>query len=118
MRQGMDRGKGGTERRGTSRVSKSDTSRRAVPAASGRPASGRMNVQAPGTSRAEAAQQRGQAPAPPADNTPMLYVGIGGGALVFALILAVTMSGGGGESGASCAKRARRCASRASTSRA
>jgi hypothetical protein len=59
-----------------------------------------MNVQAPGTSRAEAAQQRGQAPAPPADNKTMLYVGIGGGALVFALILAVTMSGGG-ESGGS-----------------
>ncbi len=102
MRQGMDRNNRGTERRGTSRTSKSDTSRRAVPAAGARPATGRMNVQGSGTSRAEAAQQRGQGQAPPAgDNKTMLYVGIGGGALVLALILALTMGGGGGEPGGS-----------------
>src|SRR5579862_8841320 len=100
MRQGMDRGNRGTDRRGTSRTSKPDTSRRAVPAAGARPATGRMNVQGSGTSRADASQQRGQGQAPPpGDNKTMLYVGIGGGALVFALILALTM--GGGESGGS-----------------
>jgi hypothetical protein len=97
----MDRGNKGTERRGTSRTSKSDTSRRMAPQQGGRPATGRMNVQGSGTARAEAQQRgQGQPAAPPADNKTMLYVGIGGGALVFALILALTM-GGGGDSGGS-----------------
>src|SRR5579862_88046 len=96
MRQGMDRGNKGTDRRGTSRTSKPDTSRRVAPAQGGRPSTGRMNVQGAGTSRAEQAQQRGQGqPAAPADNKTMLYVGIGGGALVFALVLAFMVSGGG-----------------------
>ena len=101
MRQGMDRGNKGPDRRGTSRTSKSDTSRRTAPQQGGRPATGRMNVQGSGTSRSEAAQQRGQGQpaAPPADNKTTLYIGIGGGALVLALILALTM--GGGESGGS-----------------
>ena len=78
MRQGMDRGKSGGDRRGTSRVQK--------------PATGRMNVQQPGTARREAQQQdgRGGPPAQQQDKT-MLYVGIGGGALVFVLILAFMM---------------------------
>jgi hypothetical protein len=55
--------------------------------------------QGSGTSRAEAQQQqRGQA-APPADNKTMLYVGIGGGALVFALVLAFMASGSGDSGG-------------------
>ena len=100
MKPGMDRGNKGTDRRtATSRSSKPDTSRRMNPQA-GRPASGRMPAQT-GTSRSEAAQQRGQGQpaAQPQDNKTMLYVGIGGGALVFALILAFMASGG--ESGGS-----------------
>jgi len=78
MRQGMDRGKSGGDRRGTSRVNK--------------PATSRMNAQSGGTSRSET-QQGGGYP-PPQDNKSMLYVGIGGGALVFVLILAFMLSGG------------------------
>jgi len=96
MKPGMDRGNKGTDRRGTSRVSKPDTARRVNP--QGRPATGRMPTQGSGTSRAEAQQGRGQQAAPPADNKTTLYVGIGGGALVFALVLAFMVSGGG-ESG-------------------
>ena len=80
MRQGMDRGKSGGDRRGTSRVQK--------------PATGRMNAQQPGTSRRDAQQQDGRgAPAPQQQDKTMLYVGIGGGALVFVLILAFMLSG-------------------------
>ncbi|MBV8879855.1 MAG: hypothetical protein JO332_07835, partial [Planctomycetaceae bacterium] len=107
MKQGMDRGNKGTDRRGTSRVSKPDTSRRVNPQ-SGRPATGRMNAQSPGTSRAEPPPQRGQAPAAEQSKTT-LYVGIGGGALVFALILAFMVSGNdsgghGGSGGAGAEK--------------
>ena len=100
MKPGMDRGNKGTDRRtATSRVSKPDTSRRVNPQ-SARPATGRMNAQSPGTSRREEAPQRGGHPQPQQDKT-MLYVGIGGGALVFALILAFMVSGGesGGQGG-------------------
>jgi len=105
MKPGMDRGNKGTDRRGTSRVSKPDTSRRVNPQ-SGRPATGRMNAQSPGTSRSEQAAQRGQQqPAAPGQeqNKTTLYVGIGGGALVFALILAFMVSGSesGGHGGGS-----------------
>ncbi|MBI3854349.1 MAG: hypothetical protein HY293_01520 [Planctomycetes bacterium] len=87
MRQGMDRGKPSPDRKGTSRVSK--------------PATGRMNAQGSGTSRrergGEAQQERGVPAAPPADNKNTLYIGIGGGALVFVLILAFMISGGDSE---------------------
>ncbi|HEV3028738.1 MAG TPA: hypothetical protein VG457_14260 [Planctomycetota bacterium] len=93
----MDRGNKGTERKGTSRVPKPDTSRRVQPQSS-RPPTGRMNPQSPGTSRAEAAQRgQGQA-APPQDSSKqMLYIGLGGGALVFALVI-FAMMGSGSES--------------------
>src|SRR5215467_9372819 len=85
MRQGMDRGRPGPDRKGTSRVSK--------------PSTGRMNVQGSGTTRREQQDQRqgggGQAPA--ADNKNTLYIGIGGGALVLVLILAFMLSGGDSE---------------------
>jgi hypothetical protein len=107
MKPGMDRGNKGTEKRGTSRVPKPDTSRRMNPQ-TGRPATGRMNPQSPGTSRSEAAQQRGQGAAAPAPDSSKstLYIGIGGGALVFALIIFAMMgsnnesSSGGGGAGA------------------
>ena len=58
-----------------------------------------MNVQGSGTTRREQQEQRqgggGQAPA--ADNKNTLYIGIGGGALVFVLILAFMLSGGDSE---------------------
>src|SRR5215831_1397966 len=86
MRQGMDRGKSGPDRKGTSRVSK--------------PPTGRMNVQGSGTTRrGEAQDQRqggGQAPAPD-NNKNTLYIGIGAGALVFVLILAFMLSGSESE---------------------
>jgi hypothetical protein len=92
MRQGMDRGRSGPDRRGTSRVQK--------------PATGRMSAQqGSGTSRRDAEQDgRGLPPQPQQDKT-MLYVGIGGGALVFVLILAFMLSGNtesrtGGSGGA------------------
>ncbi|HLY74950.1 MAG TPA: hypothetical protein VKU80_12595 [Planctomycetota bacterium] len=92
-------GNKGTDRRGTSRVSKPDTARRVQPQ-TGRPSTGRMNVQNPGTSRSEAAQQRGAGQAAPAQDSSksMLYIGIGGGALVFALVI-FAMMGSGNESG-------------------
>jgi hypothetical protein len=103
MKPGMDRGNKGTDRRtATSRTAKPETSRRVNPQA-GKPATGRMNVQGGGSSRSEAAQQRGQGQqpgAPPADNKTTLYIGIGGGALVFAIIIAF-MASGGGETGGS-----------------
>ena len=80
MRQGMDRGRSGPDRKGTSRVSK--------------PATGRMNVQGSGTSRRDAQEQGTRGPAPAPDNKNTLYIGIGGGALVFVLILAFMLSGG------------------------
>jgi len=79
MRQGMDRGKPNPDRRGTSRVSK--------------PATGRMNAQQPGTSRRETQQETRGGMQPPQQDKTMLYVGIGGGALVFVLILAFMLSG-------------------------
>jgi len=90
MRQGMDRGKSGGDRRGTSRVNK--------------PATGRMSAQSGGTSRSET--QHGGGYPPPQDNKTMLYVGIGGGALLFVVVLALMLGGeeshssggGGGES--------------------
>ncbi len=97
MKPGMDRGGKGTDRRtATSRTAKTETSRRTNPQA-GKPATGRMNVQG-GGSRGGDGQQRGQGQqpgAPPADNKTTLYIGIGGGALVFALIVAFMASGGG-----------------------
>jgi len=83
MRQGMDRGKSGGDRRGTSRVSK--------------PATSRMSAQGGGTSRSEA--QHGGHAAPPQDNKTMLYVGIGGGALLFVVVLALMLGGEEGRSG-------------------
>jgi len=80
MRQGMDRGRSGPDRKGTSRVQK--------------PATGRMNVQGSGTSRRDAQEQGTRGPAPAPDNKNTLYIGIGGGALVFVLILAFMLSGG------------------------
>ena len=90
MRQGMDRGKSGGDRRGTSRVNK--------------PATSRMSTQGSGTSRSET--QHGGGYPPPQDNKTTLYAAIGGGALVFVLILAFMLGGeeggrsggGGGES--------------------
>src|SRR5262245_62613131 len=82
MRQGMDRGRSSPDRKGTSRVSK--------------PSTGRMNAQGAGTRRGEA-QEQGTRSAPPADNKNTLYIGIGGGALVFVLILAFMLSGGEAE---------------------
>ncbi|HVR86416.1 MAG TPA: hypothetical protein VMU54_18990 [Planctomycetota bacterium] len=79
-------------------MSKPDTSRRAAPGQSGRPSTGRMNMQGSGTSRAEQAQQRGQAAPAPDSSKSTLYIGIGGGALVFALVI-FAMMGSGGESG-------------------
>lgn len=102
MKPGMDRGNKGTDRRtGTSRVSKSDTSRRVNPQ-SARPATGRMNAQGSGSTRREEAPQRGGGGGgQPQQDKTMLYVGIGGGALVFALILAFMVGGGetGGQGG-------------------
>ena len=93
MKPGMDRGGRSPERKGTSRT--------------GKPTTSRMSVQGSGTSRNEQ-QQRGQAgPAPGQDSSKTtLYIGIGGGALVFVLILAFMLGsgdeaahgGGGGES--------------------
>jgi hypothetical protein len=85
----MDRGgKPNPERRGTSRVSK--------------PATGRMNVQQPGTARRDAQQQdtRGGMQPPQQDKT-MLYVGIGGGALVLVLVMALMLSGSSEQKSAS-----------------
>jgi hypothetical protein len=69
----------------------------------GKPATSRMNVQGSGTTRREQQEQQGRGQAQPAQDSSKttLYLGIGGGALVFALILAVMMSGGesGGHSG-------------------
>ncbi|HVE12408.1 MAG TPA: hypothetical protein VNI01_03350, partial [Elusimicrobiota bacterium] len=76
----MDRGRSGPDRKGTSRVQK--------------PATGRMNVQGSGTSRRDAQEQGTRGPAPAPDNKNTLYIGIGGGALVFVLILAFMLSGG------------------------
>jgi hypothetical protein len=111
MKQGMDRGNKGTERRGgTSRVSKSvDSSTKRTQAQAGKPATARMNVQggAAPTRREQQEQQRGQTQPKAQDSSKTtLYVGIGGGALVFALVLAFMMSGsesggqGGGTAGA------------------
>jgi len=101
MKPGMDRGNKGTDRKGgTSRMSK--------PAA-GKPATSRMNVQGGGTARREQQEQQGRGQAQPAQDSSKttLYIGIGGGALVFALVLAFMMSssdsgghGGGGTAGA------------------
>lgn len=101
MKPGMDRGNKGTDRRtATSRTAKTETSRRMNPQA-GKPATGRMPAQ--GGARGGDAQQRGgqgqQPGAPPADNKTTLYIGIGGGALVFAIILAFMVSGGGEPGG-------------------
>ncbi|HVE13922.1 MAG TPA: hypothetical protein VNI01_11045 [Elusimicrobiota bacterium] len=95
MKPGMDRGNKGTDRRtGTSRMSK--------PAA-GKPATSRMNVQGGGTARRDQQEQQGRGQAQPAQDSSKttLYIGIGGGALVFALVLAFMMSGGesGGHGG-------------------
>ena len=90
MRQGMDRGKSGGDRRGTSRVQK--------------PATGRMNVQQPGTSRRDAQQQEGRGgPPPQQQDKTMLYVGIGGGAVVLVIVMALMLGGDSGNrsSGAS-----------------
>jgi hypothetical protein len=83
MRQGMDRGgKASPDRRGTSRAQK--------------PATGRMNAQqGSGTSRRDSQQDGRSGPAPQQQDKTMLYIGIGGGALVFVLILAFMLSGGG-----------------------
>ena len=83
MRQGMDRGRSSPDRKGTSRTSK--------------PATGRMNMQGSGTSRRDAQEQGTRGPAPAPDNKNTLYIGIGGGALVFVLILAFMLSGSEGE---------------------
>ncbi len=112
MKQGMDRGNKGTDRRtGTSRISKpADSSTKRTQAPAGKPATGRMNVQGGGSGTARREQQeqqraQGQPQAQDSSKTT-LYVGIGGGALVFALILAFMMSGsesasqGGGAAGA------------------
>src|SRR5436190_15690596 len=118
MKPGMDRGNKGTDRRtATSRTSKTDTSRRVNPQ-SARPATGRMNAQSPGTARREEAPQRGGQAQPQQDKT-MLYVGIGGGALVFAIILAFMVSGGesgghGGSGGAGGQKMVERAINEAS----
>jgi hypothetical protein len=53
-----------------------------------------MNVQGSGTSRRDAQEQGTRGPAPAPDNKNTLYIGIGGGALVFVLILAFMLSGG------------------------
>jgi hypothetical protein len=79
----MDRGRSSPDRKGTSRVSK--------------PATGRMNAQTPGTSRRDAQAQGGGGQAPAPDNKNTLYIGIGGGALVFVLILAFMLSSGDSE---------------------
>lgn len=97
MKQGMDRGNKGTDRRGgTSRISKpaDSTTKRVQPG--GKPATGRMNVQGGGgtTRREQQEQTRGQGQAAQDSSKTTLYVGIGGGALVFALVLAFMMSGG------------------------
>ncbi len=109
MKQGMDRGNKGTDRRsGTSRISKpADSSTKR--AQGGKPATGRMNVQGGGSGtarREQQEQQRGQGQAQAQDSSKTtLYVGIGGGALVFALVLVFMMSGsesgshGGGSAG-------------------
>ena len=77
----MDRGRSSPDRKGTSRVSK--------------PATGRMNAQGgSGTSRRDAQEQGQRGPAPAPDNKNTMYIGIGGGALVFVLILAFMLSGG------------------------
>jgi hypothetical protein len=96
MKQGMDRGNKGTERRGgTSRVSKPvDSSTKRTQA--GKPTTARMNVQggAAPTRREQQEQQRGQAQPQAQDSSKTtLYIGIGGGALVLALVLAFMMSG-------------------------
>src|SRR5471032_462820 len=113
MKQGMDRGNKGTDRRtGTSRISKpADSSTKRAQAQPGKPATGRMNVQGGGSDTARREQQeqqraQGQPQAQDSSKTT-LYVGIGGGALVFALILTFMMSNsesngqsGGGTAGA------------------
>src|SRR5205823_9525564 len=76
------RGRQNPERRPTSRVSKPQP---------GKPATGRMNVQAGGTSQSES-----QPPAQESSKST-LYMGIGGGALVFVLILAFMLGGNDSE---------------------
>lgn len=94
MRQGMDRGKPGQDRKGTSRINKpADSSTKRVQA-QGKPATGRMNVQGGGARGGEQQQRQGQ-PAAAQDNKSTLYIGIGGGALVVVLIIAFMASGGG-----------------------
>src|SRR5262245_7221075 len=84
MRQGMDRGRSGPDRKPTSRVQK--------------PSTGRMNAQRSGTTRRETQEdQRGGGQAPAPDNKNTLYMGIGGGALVLVLILAFMLSGNDSE---------------------
>src|SRR5205809_1226466 len=83
MRPGMDRGKQSPDRKGTSRVSKPQA---------GKPATARMSMQGQ-RGGGEQPQRQGQGPAPE-QNKSMLYVGIGGGALVFVVILALMLSGG------------------------
>jgi len=98
MKQGMDRGNKGTERRSaTSRVSKpAEPATKRGAAQGARPATGRMNVQGGGTARNEQQAQRGQNQPQAQDSSKTtLYIGIGGGALVFALVLAFMMSGSG-----------------------
>ena len=89
MKPGMDRGKSGGDRRGTSRVNK--------------PATSRMNAQSGGTSRSETQHGGGGAYPAAQDNKSTMYMAIGGGALVFVLILAFMLGGseeGGGKGGA------------------
>jgi hypothetical protein len=100
MRQGMEHGRPSPDRRGTSRVSKpSETKRVQAP---GKPATTRMGMQGAAAARGDSQQrQGGQAPAQDSSKTT-LYLGIGGGALVFVLILAFVLGGGdsgGGQSG-------------------
>jgi hypothetical protein len=91
MRQGMDQGRPG-DRKGTSRVSKSSETRRVQ--AAGKPATGRMNVQGAGRGRGnEQDPRQGGQPAAQDQSKTTLYMGIGGGALVFVIILAVMLSG-------------------------
>lgn len=105
MNQGMDRGRSGQDRRSTSRISKPADSGTKRVQSTGKPATGRMNAQGTGTSRNEAQQRQGAAPAQDSSKN-MMYIGIGGGALVLVLIIALMMNsgeegsrGGGGGNG-------------------
>lgn len=90
MRQGMDHGRPNPERRGTSRVSKPET-RRVQP--QGKPATGRMGMQGAGAARGDAQQRQGGQPPAQDSSKTTLYLGIGGGALVFVIILAIMLGG-------------------------